>query len=46
MDDEATDDPAEEKPGLRDKVRGKMKDSFVSLATSSYDARADDLEEA
>ncbi len=36
---------AEEKPGLRDKVKGKMKDSFVSLATSSYDARADDLEE-
>ena len=42
-----TDDlvPSDEKPGLRDKVKGKMKDSIVSLATSSYDARADDLEE-
>ena len=37
--------PAEEKRGLRDKVRGKMKDSLVSLAASTYDARADDLEE-
>jgi hypothetical protein len=36
---------SDEKPGLRDKVKGKMKDSIVSLATSSYDARADDLEE-
>ena len=35
----------DEKQGLRDKVKGKMKDSIVSLATSSYDARADDLEE-
>ena len=35
----------DEKRGLRDKVRGKMKDSLVSLATSSYDARADDLED-
>ena len=31
--------------GLGKKVRGKMKESLVSLATSSYDARADDLEE-
>ncbi|MCH2105917.1 MAG: hypothetical protein MK291_04675 [Planctomycetes bacterium] len=37
--------PSDERPGLRDKVKGKMKDSIVSLATSSYDARADDLEE-
>ena len=35
----------EERRGLGDKVRGKMKESLVSLATSSYDARADDLEE-
>lgn len=35
----------DERSGLRDKVKGKMKDSIVSLATSSYDARADDLEE-
>jgi hypothetical protein len=47
---ETPDDPADElsaepKKGLREKVRGKMKDSLVSLATSSYDARADDLEE-
>ena len=50
MEDAPTDDPAggaldDEKQGLRDKVKGKMKDSLVSLATSSYDARADDLEE-
>ena len=50
MDDEPQSEPSEdiaggEKPGLRDKVKGKMKDSIVSLATSSYDARADDLEE-
>ena len=35
----------EERSGLGNKVRGKMKESLVSLATSSYDARADDLEE-
>ena len=45
MSDEAEDHPDEEKQGLRDKVRGKMKDSLVSPATSSYDARADDLED-
>ena len=45
MSDPIEDRPPEEKQGLRDKVKGKMKDSLVSLATSSYDARADDLEE-
>ena len=49
MGDEPVSDPeessAEERRGLRGKMRGKMKDSLVSLATSSYDARADDLEE-
>ena len=50
MDDKPQSEPSDdiagdEKQGLREKVKGKMKDSFVSLATSSYDARADDLEE-
>ena len=50
MEEEPQSEPGEdltgdEKQGLRDKVKGKMKDSIVSLATSSYDARADDLEE-
>ena len=50
MSKETPDDPADElsaepKKGLSEKVRGKMKDSLVSLAASTYDARADDLEE-
>ena len=50
MDDKPQSEPSDdiagdEKQGLREKVKGKMKDSIVSLATSSYDARADDLEE-
>ena len=48
MGDEPASDPeeeqsSEEKRGLGDKMRGKVKDSLVSLATSSYDARADDI---
>ena len=45
MSEELTSGPEGEGRGLGDKVRGKMKESLVSLATSSYDARADDLEE-
>jgi len=45
MSQEPKEEPDEEKRGLGTKVRGKMKESLVSLATSSYDARADDLEE-
>ena len=45
MSDPGEELPPEERQGLSDKVKGKMKDSLVSLATSSYDARADDLEE-
>ena len=45
MSQEPEEESDEERRGLGDKVRGKMKESLVSLATSSYDARADDLEE-
>ena len=45
MSQEPHGESGEERRGLGDKVRGKMKESLVSLATSSYDARADDLEE-
>ena len=45
MSEEPNIEPGEGGRGLGKKVRGKMKDSLVSLATSSYDARADDLEE-
>ena len=45
MNQEPKGESDEERRGLGDKVRGKMKESLVSLATSSYDARADDLEE-
>ncbi len=45
MSQDPEEEPGEEKRGLGNKVRGKMKESLVSLATSSYDARADDLEE-
>ena len=43
MNQEPKGESDEERRGLGDKVRGKMKESLVSLATSSYDARADDL---
>jgi len=45
MGDEPVIDPEESSAEERRGLRGKMKDSLVSLATSSYDARADDLEE-
>jgi hypothetical protein len=45
MSEEPKVEPEEGDRGLGKKVRGKMKESLVSLATSSYDARADDLEE-
>jgi len=45
MGDEPVSDPEESSAEERRGLRGKMKDSLVSLATSSYDARADDLEE-
>ena len=45
MSQDSEEEPGDEKRGLGNKVRGKMKESLVSLATSSYDARADDLEE-
>lgn len=45
MSQEPKEELDDERRGLGDKVRGKMKESLVSLATSSYDARADDLEE-
>ena len=45
MSEEPNVEPEEGGRGLGKKVRGKMKESLVSLATSSYDARADDLEE-
>ena len=45
MSQDPEEEPGDEKHGLGNKVRGKMKESLVSLATSSYDARADDLEE-